>query len=441
MDHQMIRIFAHFSGKNGVEMSRSLMTIFLILSAFSADAAPAKPAPRPGEEKLTQEHFDQIQDGMTKAQVLEILGNNRSSATQGKDVTLGWYFSGDGLHRAEVHFKDGVVISKHSAIDWKKHGVATTQPAAAAKAPATAPADEYAPIIAALRSTDVKRIRRALETLAKLPRDEERAGEISLMIERFFGSKDQLLKMAARDALIEWCTPENGPYFIKILEKHARSDARRAENNDQDFAMQILTRIKEPNAAAPIAKLLTRFFDRKQASESLIALGPELAQAEVLKYANHKDPDVAMAARKILDEFKTTPAALLDRNIADLKSTTADKRLWAAQAIEKMDVIPTRRKEVAAALGPLLADKYAWPAHAAAAALAKWGTAENEPELIKALAHASPDMRRLAANALKNVGTKQSLPALEKCVTKPDPVHPETATAAREAIAAIKVRG
>jgi HEAT repeat protein len=421
-------------------MLQSLLTILLFLLAFTADAAPAKPAVHPGEEKLTQEHFDQINEGMTKPQVLEILGNNRSSASQGKDVTLGWYFSGDGLHRAEVHFKDGIVISKHSAIDWKKHGVAAapaTQPAVTA----TAPVDEYAPILAALHSTDVKRIRRALETLGKLPRDDDRAGEISKQIERFFASRDPLLKMAARGALEEWCTLENGPFFIKIIERHARGDARRAEGTDQDFAMQILTRIKDPNAVAPIATLLTHFFDRKAAGEALIAFGPELAQAEVLKYANHKDADVAMAARKILEEFKTSPSLLLERNVADLKSTSADKRLWAAQAIEKMEVVPARRKEVAAALGPLLADKYAWPAHAAAAALVKWGVAENEPALIKALSHASPDMRRLAANALRNYGTRQSLPALQKLVTKPDPVHPETAAAAKEAIAAINARG
>jgi len=416
-----------------------LLSLFV---SFAAAAAPAKPAPRPGEEKLTQEHFEEIKTGMTKAEVIEILGNNRSSATQGGSSTLGWYFSGDSSHKAEVHFKDGISTSKHSTIDWTKHGVAsapTTKPAATAPV-AVAPEDPFASIIAALHSTDSKRVSRALETLAKTPRDEDRAVEISILIQRCFASKDLLEKMAARGAMEQWCTRENGPFFIKILERHAAGDSRKAEDHDQDFAMKILVRLRDPDAVAPIARLLTHFFDRNEASKSLIALGPELAQAEVLKYANHKNADVAMAARKILDEFKAPPGVLLDRNLADLKSTTADKRLWAAQAIEKLDVIPARRKEVAAALEPLLSDKYAWPAHAAAAALVKWGVPENEPALIKALSHASPDMKRLAANALKNFGTRQALPALQAIVTKNDPLHSEAVNAAKEAIVAINAR-
>ena len=105
-----------------------------------------------------------------------------------------------------------------------------------------------------------------------------------------------------------------------------------------------------------------------------------------------------------------------------------------------MEVDPKRRREVATALEPLLADRYGGPAHAAAAALVKWGVPENEAALVKALSHESPDMRRLAANALKAVGGRQSLPALQRLVAKGDPLHPETVKAAQEAVAAINGR-
>jgi HEAT repeat protein len=72
----------------------------------------------------------------------------------------------------------------------------------------------------------------------------------------------------------------------------------------------------------------------------------------------------------------------------------------------------------------------------------KWGLPENEPALITALSHPSPDMRRLAAEALAQVGTKQALPALEKIAAedKLKTLHPETAQAAQNAVTAIKAR-
>jgi HEAT repeat protein len=437
-----------------------------VMTERAKPTAPAKPEEKPGtaklgagaagpktaakrfESQLTQENFERITKGMTKDEVLAILGANRSSASQGSSMRLGWYFSGDAAHKAEVQFADGKVVSKHSSIDWSKHG---GKPAAVASATETKPEDKPAkedkpPVledklagaITALKSGTAGQKRKALAFLAKASRDEERAAEASRLIQKCLSDKDEFVKLAARGAIEPWATRENSAYFIKIIEHHNRSDKRKPDSGDQDFALKILIKIRDPDSVAPIAKMLERFFDRNAAAEALLALGPELAQAEVTKYANHRDPNVALAARRILDQFKTSPALLLDRNLADLKSPVPNKRLSAALAIEKMDVDPRRRKEVALALEPLLADKQAWSAHAAAAALGKWGVPENEIALIRALEHTSPDMRRLAANALKIVGTQRSLPALQALVTKGDPLHPETAQAANAAMAAIK---
>jgi HEAT repeat protein len=559
----------------------------LLLVSLALFAAP-QPKPKPGDERLTRDNFDRIKVGMSKAEVVEILGPNRSSASQGNSSSLGWYFSGDGQHKAEVHFKDGRVVSKSSKIDWEKHAASGSgpqaKPAAASAAVITKanfeklrlkmnsaevkalwgepsqaetasggrtgmlwteghkfalamfrddeatefdcsevpPADKsfnarlYARLyagmsaddaesllgppkqddadgkgrrktwyqdklyiaavfiqgrlttktasggiknaallsfpvtdddqlveaIGVLKSGDAKRAARTLQFLAKAPRNDDYAEELSLLVQKWLTGKDEFARMAARRALPVWCTRANSAHFIKLIEQHNRTDSRKSTSDDLDldYTLDILTRLKDPDAVAPIAKLLLRFFDRDEAAKALIAFGPELAQAEVVKYANHQDANVSLAARKILDEFKATPAVLLERNLADLRSTVADKRLWASQAIEHMEVIPQRRREVAKALEPLLADKYGWPAHAAAAALGKWGVPENEEALVTALTHKSPDMRRLAANALGKVGSKKSLPALQALVAKGDPLHPETIKAAEGAIASIRAR-
>jgi HEAT repeat protein len=74
---------------------------------------------------------------------------------------------------------------------------------------------------------------------------------------------------------------------------------------------------------------------------------------------------------------------------------------------------------------------------AAAHALGRWGAAENEAALMKALAHASADVRREAAQSLRDIGTPKALPALEALEADKD--HRVT-VAAREAIAVIRSR-
>ena len=58
----------------------------------------------------------------------------------------------------------------------------------------------------------------------------------------------------------------------------------------------------------------------------VIKLRPDLAPGhveEVVKYANHKDPNVAMAARAILDQFKTPPAVQLLKRAAGVEKGSA----------------------------------------------------------------------------------------------------------------------
>ena len=61
------------------------------------------------------------------------------------------------------------------------------------------------------------------------------------------------------------------------------------------------------------------FFDRNDAKKALFELGPELAEDEVLKYANHKNLDVATVAREILAEFKTGSGKRLDQYLTDVR--------------------------------------------------------------------------------------------------------------------------
>ena len=397
-----------------------------------------RPAPPKQPDLLTEENYNKIQTGMTRAEVAAVLGPQASSAGSGKAWKLVWRPRGTKGQEISIQFHDGKVTSKQSTMAWAAPADAPPERAPAAEA--VVKDDKLQRIIEDLQSRDNKKVRSALRSLKEEPLDEERAPQVSRLIQRHLASKDFGLSSAAEAAIRRWVTKENVPYFLKILSLPVDSrDATDDNREQQPLAVAMLVKLREPQGVAPIAKLLTRFFDRSDAKKALLELGPELAEDEVLKYANHKDFNTATAAREILAEFKTGSGKRLDQYLADLRSQVADKRLWAAQAIGDMPPDAARRKEVALALETMLPDKYGWPAHAAAAALGNWGIRENEPALIEALGHVSPDMRRLAAAALGKFGTKQSLPALQK-VASGEKLNPATAEAAKTAIAAINGR-
>jgi HEAT repeat protein len=392
------------------------------------------------ESRLTHENYDKIQLGMSREEVKEILGPNQSSAGSGTNWTLTWHVGADRTHHIEIHFSDGRVASKHSTMEWAKPALRkSAEPARPQEKlqETTKESDKISAALANLRATNEFKRERALAALAQAEFDESRAPEVSRAIQQCLIDKQFGVRNEAEKAIRKWATHENAEYFLRIVK--TKVDPRRATDRpDQlELAVEILVQLREPQAVAPIASLLTRFFDRDTAVKALKKLGPDLAENEVLKYANDKDYEVAAAAREVLSDFKTSPAARLTQCLADLKSSAADKRLWAAQQIEKIDLVPARRKEVALALEPLLADKFGFPAHAAAAALVKWGVPENEPAFVKALAHASPDMRRLACDALARIGSQKCLEALKKATADRDP---SVAKAAHSAIDAINGR-
>jgi HEAT repeat protein len=425
---------------------------------FSADEPPAgqtakgasrRPSPSEHDALLTRENYDKIQPGMTREELTALLGPFSSSAGSGKDWKLTWRPRGTKNQEIEIHLHDGQVTTKHSTMAWqagekRTPSDASSHPSSDAQnaKPPVEPNDKLQQAIDNLKSRDNKKIAAALRYLETAPLDEERAPEISKLVQLHLADKDLFVSTHAKAAIKRWATKENVPYFVHILSLSVGTRITDDRRDLQPLAIEVLVRLRDPEGVAPIAKLLTGVFDHEDAEKALIEMGPKLAEKEVLKYANHQDPNVARWACEVLTEFKTSEGTRLAQCLADLKSPVADKRLWAAQAIGDMTPNPAARKEVASALEPLLTDKHAWPTHAAAAALVKWGIPENEPALIAALGHASPDMRRLAAEALAKIGTKNAFPALEKIAAdeKLKTLHPETAQAAQNAVAKIRAR-
>jgi HEAT repeat protein len=353
-------------------------------------------------------------------------------------MTMTWFLSGERGHKLEVRFTNGVVVSKFSNLSVTTPPKPPVEPVKPKeeKRPDT-PEDKFDAALADLLSRDVKKHVHAIEFFEKAPFDESRAGEVGRRLVKDMMSKEPRISMAAENAAPKWATKENADAFLAIIQRPQREKNGMEKNLGQiAIALDVLARLKEPTAVPAMVKMLRSFFDRSNAVEALKRMGPELAEKELQKVANDRDANVSTAAREILAEFKDGGPELA-RNLKDLNAPKWETRIQAVQQIGKMYVHPRRRAEVARALEARLADENGSVAQAAAHALARWGAAENEAALIKALEHRSADVRLAAAKALHEVGTPKAVAALEPLEQDKDK---RVAGAALDAVAAIESR-
>ena len=229
---------------------------------------------------------------------------------------------------------------------------------------------------------DASRRKRGADWLGRAPVDEARRKEVAAALEPVLSDGDLFTRQAAARALATWATRDSVPALLKAVEWEAGGIA--------DPAVDALVRLKDERAAAPLARMLPNFFRRQAAVRGLTALGPA-AEKEVLAYLHHKDFGVRTEVERILKAYNTTDAALLTQGVADLKAVDGETRHLAAEWLARARVDADRQKEVALALDPLLADGYPQAREAAAKALGTWATADNVPSLVRALQ--SPDRR------------------------------------------------
>jgi HEAT repeat protein len=410
-------------------LARALAIACMLISVCQAATPPAK------EDRLTADNYTKIQNGMTTAEVKEILGPPRLTITSGSNhvASMEWRTQSQPVHKIQVQFHEGAVVSKSTNIELAPPA---TKPAAPVRIEKTAE-DKFDAALANLSSPDAAKHLRAVEFFDGAPLDPARADEVSRLLVKSLFAKDARITRTAEHALRKWATKNSADHFLKVID-HPPLERNGMEKNMGQIALalDVLARVKEPAAVPGMVRMLKHFFNRSEASEAIKRMGPELTEKELLKYANDANAEMRTAVEEILQEFRDG-GPNLPAYLKDLKSPKWELRIGAVQKIGKMYVHPRRRADVAKALEVLLADDNGNVAQAAAHALARWGAADNEPALIKALEHASEDVRRESAGGLREIGTAKALPALEPLEQDKDR---RVVIAAREAMAAIKNR-
>jgi HEAT repeat protein len=337
----------------------------------------------------------------------------------------------------------------------------------------------------------------AIAALARAEAFPPRWAEIARELEKLLNGNDRLVALESTKALYVWATKDQVPSLLKALDD-PNTFVRRG-------AIEALGPLQDKRAVAPVAAFLPKFGEREVAGRSLIRMGP-MVEDEVRKYLGNADTGARQEAARVLRQIGKT--ARDDAFAAALGSLKEDKvfgRLKGLKWFASADPDHPLRAEAAREIARLLQEGGVSEKREAAQALAKWATRDEVPALIeiirekslalgtrpaamKALARlrderataalaemlASPfeskeagkalvaigplvegevlpylehdryTAKTAACQVLKEVGTRKSLPALEKALAKATREmyggYRDVAEAARAAIKAIKAR-
>jgi predicted Zn finger-like uncharacterized protein len=280
----------------------------------------------------------------------------------------------------------------------------------------------------ALKAPDAGARKGAAEWLLTAPIDPQRAPEIVQALEPMLNDSDHFAREPAGKALCRWATKDNVPALIKCLDNDSR-EVRKA-------AATALGNFKDERAAPALARQLTRVFEAKDYGQALEALGPALAEKEVVKYYFDNDHGAQEEARRLARAFGTKPEVIAEQAARDLKN--ADDRHQTDICKWLTENPPTdekRRAEVGPALDPALRSTNRWTKEAALKAAIQWGSKDNVPALLGVLGDTgfgNADFRLLAIQALGKI--KDDRAAATLTVSLLIPAEREQAAAALIAI-------
>lgn len=262
------------------------------------------------------------------------------------------------------------------------------------------------------------RRRAAADWLAKTPPDAGQQAKVAKALEALLHDHDDRMCEAVAKALAAWATADNVPALVKAVE-HRHGEVRKA-------AMAGLGRLKDERGAAAVAGRMGEFFERREATRALEAMGP-VAEKEVLKLLNHTDHGVREEAKRLLQAMGRGNVEL-DQALADLKSNDPHRKRRGTDWLAKAPRDEKRREEVVKVLEPMLRSPEPGVGEAAIAALGTWGGQESVPVLITALNElaaipAAFTLRKTVMESLARLKDERAIAPLAARLAEPRDAH------------------
>jgi HEAT repeat protein len=225
--------------------------------------------------------------------------------------------------------------------------------------------------LADLKSPEARTRISAADWLSKREKpDEAKRAEVMKALEAARTDVNPQVKENAERAIARWAGPAEVPNLLKVME------------NDRGAwreALGALVRLKDERALPVLVSRLKSPQQRDEVAKALSNWGPA-SEKEVVKLMHDADFLTRLAANNLLTSFKTKEEVLIDQTVADLKSTIRETVNNAANWLALREkVTEAKRREVAQALPRLLEEKDARLRGNVLTALAKWATEETVP--------------------------------------------------------------
>jgi HEAT repeat protein len=168
------------------------------------------------------------------------------------------------------------------------------------------PIQNFDEAITDLKSDDVNRRITTARRLAQTPIDDQRRAEVARALEPLLKDREGSARLAGMQALEVWASRENVPALIELLD----SDPTGFDGDKcRKSAIDTLVKLKDPRAAAAIARNFKNPFEREWTRRSLIALGPA-AETAVIPYLDDPDFGIKVEACHTLKQIGTKQRAL-----------------------------------------------------------------------------------------------------------------------------------
>jgi len=157
-----------------------------------------------------------------------------------------------------------------------------------------------------------------------------------------------------------------------------------SDNGRRQEAMMALGKLKEASAGDNMVSKLDNAFDGDAAYKALVEMG-SVAENSVIKHFNHPNGGARDKARNLLKSYNTSGDKIMTQCVADLDAADNNRRNAAVQWFASAPVDAKRRSEVARALNKSIPNANFFFEKDLAKVLENWGTADNVPPLVQRL--------------------------------------------------------
>lgn len=241
-----------------------------------------------------------------------------------------------------------------------------------------------------LKTATPKEMRPLLQYLSDAEVDEKQRKEVLAVVKPLLNDVEH--SDLAFKAFAKWVDKEHAPELIKILETSPNSWKGKE-------CMKILARMGDARAIDAMALCLKDFHMLRETKAALASMG-EVAKPGVLPYYHSENGHARAAARELVKGYNASDEEILETSIKALTAAAPETRSSAAEYLGTAKIADEKRPSVAAAVRGLILEEDQRVKEAARTALKNLATASDADFLLEQMTSTDAKTMKLATELL-----------------------------------------